>query len=152
MDERTRTFLEENHAASMITLRPDGTPHAVRIGVGLVDGKIWSSGTRDRVRTKHLRRDPRSTLFVFDTRGEPSWRWLTLECRVTLDRGSRRSRLSLRLFRIFQQGMAVKPGHVIWYGQEKTEAEFRQLMIDEGRLLYEFEPLRQYGMFVGRTR
>ncbi len=40
-----QVFLEQNHAAAMITLRADGTPGAVRVGVGLVDGKLWSSGT-----------------------------------------------------------------------------------------------------------
>jgi hypothetical protein len=50
----------------MITLRRDGSAHAVRVGVALVDGKVWSSGTADRVRTRHLRRDPRSTLIVPD--------------------------------------------------------------------------------------
>ena len=67
----------------MTTLRRDGTPHTVRVGVALVDGKIWSSGTQARARTRHLRRDPRSTLFVFDN----EWRWLTLECRVNILEG-----------------------------------------------------------------
>ncbi|HET6318598.1 MAG TPA: hypothetical protein VFG86_19255 [Chloroflexota bacterium] len=40
-----RAFLEANYGAVMVTLRPDGTPHAVRVGVALVDGKLWSSGT-----------------------------------------------------------------------------------------------------------
>ena len=77
MDDRIREYLEKQHSAAMTTLRPDGTPHIVRVGVALVNGKLWSTGTQTRVRTRHLRRDPRSTLFVFD--GE--WRWLTLECR-----------------------------------------------------------------------
>ena len=66
MNERTRSFLEKHHSAAMTTLRADGTPHVARVGVALVAGKVWSSGTQTRVRTKHLRRDPRSTLFVFD--------------------------------------------------------------------------------------
>ena len=64
----------------MTTLRTDGTPHVARVGVALVDGKVWSSGTQTRLRTKHLRRDPRSTLFVFDA----EFRWLALESRVTI--------------------------------------------------------------------
>jgi hypothetical protein len=131
----------------MVTLRRDGTAHAVRVAVGLIDGKIWSSATRGRVRTGHLRRDPRSTLFVFETAGDPSWRWLALECRVRLIEGAEVPELSLRFFRILQEGMSVSAGHVLWYGQEKTEAEFLQTMVDEGRLIYEFEPDRTYGMF-----
>jgi hypothetical protein len=145
MDDRTRAFLEQNHAASMITLRPDGTPHAVRVGISLVDGKIWSSGTRDRVRTKHLRRNPRSTLFVFETAGEPNWRWLALECKVTILESPDMAELTLRIFPEAQE--AAAPGNVVWMGQQKSEAEYRRIIVDEGRLIYEFEPLRQYGMF-----
>jgi uncharacterized pyridoxamine 5'-phosphate oxidase family protein len=80
MNDAALAFLDKNHSAAMTTLRAEGTPHSVRIGVAVVDGKIWSSGTQGRLRTKHLRRDPRSTLFVFDN----AWRWLTLECRVNM--------------------------------------------------------------------
>jgi hypothetical protein len=52
MDERIEKFLKDNHLAVMTTLRPDGSPHSVMVGVGLVDGRLWSSGTQDRVRTK----------------------------------------------------------------------------------------------------
>jgi hypothetical protein len=51
----------------MTTLRPGGSLHVMRIGVALVDGNLWSSGTQARVRTAHVRRDPRPDLFVFDT-------------------------------------------------------------------------------------
>jgi hypothetical protein len=145
MDERTLAFLQENHAAAMITLRRDGTPHAVRVGIGVVDGKIWSSGTHSRVRTKHLRRDPRSTLFVFDAGGEPSWRWLAVECAVSFIEGPEVPELTLRIFPDAQAN--AKPGHVIWMGQEKTAAEYRQIIAAEGRLIYQFEPLRTYGMY-----
>jgi PPOX class probable F420-dependent enzyme len=144
MDDRIRAFLEENHAAAMITFRPDGSAHAVRVGVGLVDGKIWSSSTRDRVRTKHLRRDPRSTLFVFET-GQPNWRWLALECTVTIIEDPDMADLTLRIFPEAQA--AAAPGGVVWMGQQKTEAEYRRLIDEEGRLIYEFEPLRMYGMY-----
>src|SRR3989304_4526638 len=65
MDDKARAFLETNRSAAMITLRRGGMPHVARVAVALVDGKIWSSGTQTRLRTKNLRRDPRSTLFVF---------------------------------------------------------------------------------------
>ena len=66
LSSEDRAFLEQNHSAAMTSLRRDGTAHVVRIGVALVDGKIWSSSTEGRLRTRNLRRDPRSTLFVFD--------------------------------------------------------------------------------------
>jgi Pyridoxamine 5'-phosphate oxidase len=70
-----RDFLREHHSAAMVTRKPNGMLHVVRVGVALVDGKVWSSGTQDRARTKHVRRDPFSSLFLFDAR----WRWLTLK-------------------------------------------------------------------------
>src|SRR2546426_12740958 len=80
LTDKDRAFLDAHHAAAMITLRADGTPHAVRVGVALVDGKLWSSGTKERVRTGNLRRDPSYTVFVFDyTR-----HWLTIATAQTL--------------------------------------------------------------------
>ena len=134
----------------MITLRADGTPHAVRVAVGLVEGKIWSSGTQRRVRTKHLRRDPRSTLFVYDTQeGARSWRWLGIETTATILEGPNVPDLSLRLFQVFQRHMTPepRPGHVMWGGQEKTIEEFLKTMVEEQRLIYEFEVWRTYGMY-----
>ena len=75
LDEKQRTFLETHHAAAMITIAGDGMPKAVRVGVALVQGRIWSSGTADRVRTKRLRRDPRCSLFVFDQEQDGWFAW-----------------------------------------------------------------------------
>lgn len=150
MDDRAIEFIQQHPSAAMITLRADGSAHAARIGVGVVDGKIWSSGTETRVRTRHLRRDPRSTLFVFES-GDPSasFRWLTLESKVTILDGPDATDLHVRLFQGMQSRQPVqpKPGHLMWFGQEKTLDEFRQAMIDEQRLIYEFEVLRAYGMY-----
>jgi PPOX class probable F420-dependent enzyme len=150
MDDRARAFLEQQHAAAMITLRPDGTPHAVRVGVGLIDGKVWSSGTQTRVRTRHLRRDPRATLFVFDAgAGAQGWRWLALESTVTVLDGPDAPELNLRFMQQLQQSMTPQPGpgHVIWFGQERTIEEFLKIMVEEQRLIYQFEPIRTYGMY-----
>jgi Pyridoxamine 5'-phosphate oxidase len=142
IDEKASRFLETNHAAAMITLRADGTPHAVRIAVGLLDGRLLSSGTQGRLRTKFLRRDPRCTLFVFENTGPMA---LTLETTVRLVEGPEVTDLSLRFFRTLQPDS--KPGTIVWFGQERSEDEFRRLMIEEGRLLYEFDVKRAYGLF-----
>jgi hypothetical protein len=145
LNPNARAFLETQRSAAMTTLRRDGAPHTVRIGVALVDGKIWSSGTQSRARTAYLRRDPRSTLFVFDS----GFRFLTLECRVRILEGADAPQQNLQLFQVMQAGMtpAPSPGKILWYGQEKTVDEFLQAMKDEGRLVYEFEPLRAYGLY-----
>jgi hypothetical protein len=139
LSDQQRAFLERNHAAAMITLHPDGTPAAVRCGVALVDGKLWSSGTHERRRTRHVRQDPRATVFVFESGG---YSYLTLESRVTILEGPDAAEMSVRFFRVIQNRPS---GPLLWGGAEKTEAEFLQAMLDEHRLIYEFEPFRAYG-------
>ena len=128
----------------MITLRRDGSPHAVRVGVALVDDKIWSSGTADRVRTRHLRRDPRSTLIVFGSGREA----LSIDATVNILEGPDVPELSWKLFSVMQRAMtpAPPPEHLMWYGKPKTREEFLQAMIDERRLIYEFDVVREYAL------
>src|SRR5690554_4090564 len=95
LTDSQKAFLEKNDAGAMITLHPDGSPHAVRVGVALVDGKVWSSGTPDRVRTAHVRRDPRCAFIVWDH----AWGSLTMEGRVTILDGPEAPDLSVELFR-----------------------------------------------------
>ncbi len=139
LTDSQRTFLENNSAAAMITIAKDGIPRAVRVGVALVDGKLWSSGTQDRVRTNRLRRDPRCTLFVFDKQ----YAFLTLETTVNLLDGPDAPELNLRLMRLMQN----KPtGPLNWFGQELDAEAFLQTMVEQKRLVYEFEIARAYGM------
>lgn len=131
MDERVRDFLENNHAAIFVTLKPDGMPHVARVGVGLVDGELWSSGTRDRVRTGHLRRDPRATLCVL---GQSAQRWMGIETTVDILDGSDAPDLNLALYRI----LAGEPDDV---------EEYLRAMVAEKRLIYRFDIRRTYGPY-----
>jgi hypothetical protein len=137
------TFLQKNHSAAMITTRANSSPHAVRVGIALVDGRIWSSGTQDRLRTRLLRRDPRCTLFVFDA----GFGFLTLETTVTILEGPEVPELSVRMFQIMQAGGVQPPaGHLGWFGEMLTLDAFRQRMAAERRLIYQFEVNRAYGL------
>jgi len=139
LTEAQRTFLENNHAAAMITIGKDGMPRAVRVGVILVDGKLWSSGTADRVRSKRLRHDPRCTLFVFDN----TWQALTLETTVKLLEGPDVPAQSVKMFRAMQKRPT---GNLMWFGKDLSEEQFLQTMRDESRLIYEFDVKRAYGV------
>ncbi len=139
LSEKDLEYLKTNQSAAMITLGADGRPKVARVAVTLVDGKLWSSGTADRARTKRLRRDPHCTVFVFDS----GWSWLTLETTVRLLEGTDAVDLSLRLFRTMQERPS---GDLTWFGQDYDEQSFRKLMVDEGRLVYEFDVERTYGM------
>jgi len=126
LSESERAFLERTHQAAMITVGRDGRPRVARVGVNLVDGKLWSSGTQGRVRTRRLRQDPRCTLFVFDT----GYGWLALDT-------------NLRLFRLMQNRPT---GSLSWFAGELGPQEFLRTMAEEQRLIYEFEITRSYGM------
>ena len=130
MDAAVREFIEENSPAIMVTLRKDGTPHVARVDVGLVDGKLQSSGTADRIRTQHLRRDPRATLCVL---GSDGYRWLGLECKVRVLDGDDAPQLNLALYR----SIAGEPDDV---------DEYLEAMVKERRLVYEFEIEKAYGL------
>ena len=126
------------HSAAMITIGEGGWPKPVRVGIALVDGKLWSSGTQDRVRTRRLRRDPRCTLFVFDQ----AFRWLAVEATVTILEGPEAAAQNLQLFRVMQD----RPGGPLsWFGGELDEGAFLQAMAEEHRLIYEFDVHRSYG-------
>jgi PPOX class probable F420-dependent enzyme len=131
VDDKVRAFLEEHHRAVQATIKPDGQPHVARIGIGLVDGKLWSSATQDRVRTGYLRKDPRSTLFVF-TDGPQAW--MGLETRVTILEGPDAPQLNLALYRVLA-------------GEPDDLDEYLQAMVDEKRVIFEFEITRAYGQF-----
>jgi hypothetical protein len=132
-------FLQDHHSAAMITVTANGVARAARVGVAMVDGKLWSSGTRDRVRTRRLRADPRCTLFVFDS----GYASLTLETTVTILEGAEAPRLNLQLFRVMQ---GRQTGPLSWFGGDMDEDDFLQAMADEQRLIYEFAVQRTYGI------
>ncbi|CAA9242592.1 MAG: FIG01000472: hypothetical protein [uncultured Blastococcus sp.] len=81
-------FLTERHLATLTTLRTDGTPHVVPVGVTYDAGtglaRVITSGTSAKVR--HVR-EGRSRVAVCQVDGR---RWLTLEGTATVrdDEGS----------------------------------------------------------------
>jgi PPOX class probable F420-dependent enzyme len=131
VDDKVKSFLEQNGQAVMTTLRRDGTPHMARVLVALVNGKLWSSGTQDRVRTKHLRRDPRCGLFVM---GSNRYEWMGLDTEVTILDGPDAAEKNLELYRVAA-------------GDPDDVEEYLAAMVKEKRLIYEFEVKRSYGQF-----
>jgi PPOX class probable F420-dependent enzyme len=132
MDPQIEALLRRHHDAIMVTLKRDGTPHVARVGVGLVGDKLWSSGTQGRVRTQHLRRDPRCTLFVS---GSHRQEWLGLETEVTILEGSDAPQLNLHLYRVVA-------------GKDPDDLEeYLAAMVGEQRLIYQFEIRRAYGQY-----
>ena len=130
LDGDAKRFLEENHSAMMVTVRPNGSAHVARVSCGLVDGKLWSSGNVSRVRTKHLRANPNATLAVFAR----DRRWIGIEAAVTIHEGPDAPQKALQLQRA--------------QGREPEDVDtFLQDMAAQQRIIYEFEPKRIYGSY-----
>lgn len=139
LTDAQQAFLSSQHGAAMITIASDGTPKTARVGVAVVGGRLWSSGTQDRVRTRRLRRDPRCVLFVFDQ----AFSWLGLETTVQILDGPEAAQQNLELFRVMQNRPA---GPLSWFGGELDEDAFLEAMAQERRLIYQFEVHRAYGV------
>jgi F420H(2)-dependent biliverdin reductase len=77
LDPALLTFLTERHLATLTTLRPDGTPHVVPVGVtydaATRTARVITSGTSAKAR--HVRAG-RSRVAVCQVDGR---RWVTLE-------------------------------------------------------------------------
>lgn len=131
MDDKVLEFLEKNHSAVMATIKPDGQPHVARVGVGLVEGKLWSSGTKTRQRTKYLRRDNRSTLMVLDSSNRQNWLGLETTVDILEDDPVEDN---LALYRVLA-------------GEPDDLQEYREAMVAEQRLIYQFNIQRSYGQF-----
>jgi Pyridoxamine 5'-phosphate oxidase len=132
-------FLIGKPGAAMITVGRDGMPKVARVGVAWVDGQLWSSGTAARTRTRRLRRDPRCTLYVPDA----AFSWVALETTVTILEGPDVPQLHVKMMREMQG----KPsGPLSWFGEDLEEEEFLRTMVEEGRLIYQFEIHGTYGM------
>jgi uncharacterized pyridoxamine 5'-phosphate oxidase family protein len=139
---RDLKFLQANPTAAMITIGTDGIPKVARVSVAMIDGRLWSSATEDRVRTRRLRKDPRCTLYVHD----PHFGWLTLETTVTILERPYALSMNVRLFRLLQ---GRPKGMMDWFGGQLTEEEFLQKMVEEKRIKFEFEVHRSYGQHMG---
>jgi hypothetical protein len=139
LSDHDLAYLAQHHSAAMVTVGSHGVAKAVRVGVGLMDGRLLSSGTEDRVRTRRLRRDPRCTVYVHDD----GFGWRALETTVTIDDGPDVARQTLRFMRSLQ---GRPEGPLSWFGAELGEEQFLETMVQERRLLYDFEVHRSYGM------
>jgi hypothetical protein len=146
LDAKATAFIKANRDAGMTALRRDGTPHMTRIVAGLVDGVLLSSATESRLRTKLLRRDPRCTLFFFETTpgaGRAFGAYMTLETTVTIHDGAEGRRRSVEYFKSI---FGSTDGKVTYGGKTMTEAEALEALERDGRILYEFNVNRVYGV------
>jgi PPOX class probable F420-dependent enzyme len=63
-DAEVSTFLDERHTLVLTTLRRDGTPHMTTVWHRWDGEAFWISTNRDRVKYRHIKRDPRVGVLV----------------------------------------------------------------------------------------
>ena len=129
LSEQHRAFLAANHSAVLATVDDRGRPHAVPVLCALIEGRLWSSGTDRRVRTRHLEARPYASLTVL---AKGFWgEWLTVSGPVETRR-DRRVEDNLRLYRA-----------VTCRDPDDLE-EYRAAMVAERRLVYVLTPQRVF--------
>jgi PPOX class probable F420-dependent enzyme len=63
-DEEVDAFLEEERTATLCSMHPDGSIHAVAMWYGFVDGRLAFETKGKSQKIQNLRRDPRLTVLV----------------------------------------------------------------------------------------
>ena len=66
LDAEVRTFLQGKHFAKLATLMKDGRPQVTPIWYMLDGSKLIVNTSKDRVKYRNVRRDPRISLLVDD--------------------------------------------------------------------------------------
>jgi PPOX class probable F420-dependent enzyme len=79
LDDKARKFLADNaFAATVTTLRADGSPHSTIVWVDVVDDGTPSFNTaRGRAKARHLENDPRVSLMMVDPADQ--YRWVAID-------------------------------------------------------------------------
>jgi PPOX class probable F420-dependent enzyme len=133
---RALAFVREHDRGVLVTIRKDGRPQLSNIiYVPDDDDSIRISVTESRAKTKNLRRDSRASLHV--TRAD-FYAYIVLEGTVLLSPVAA------------DPDDAVVDGLAEMYraaqGEHPDWAEFRQAMVDDGRVLAQLRVERAYGM------
>ena len=128
-------WASDRKSAVVITLRKDGRAQSSDIVYALTNGVFSISLTNTRAKTKNMERDPRVLLHMT---APDSWSYLSFDGTVELSvvTTSPDDDTSNALV-AYYEAVAGKP-HPNW-------DEYRQAMIDEGRLIATFTPTSVVG-------
>jgi PPOX class probable F420-dependent enzyme len=128
--QEAHDFVARSHRAVLATIKRDGRPQLSHIVYALDhDGRIKISVTRDRAKTRNLRRDPRASLAV---QGDNWYQYVVVEASAEVQDGPG---VIADLRRIYEM-IAGKP-HPDW-------VEFDDAMVREGRVLLSLAIERLY--------
>jgi PPOX class probable F420-dependent enzyme len=133
------SWISQRRNGVLITIRKDGRPQSSDIAYHVADDTISISVTDGRAKTKNLRRDPRAVVHVTD----PSkWSYVSFDGTVELtDVASEPNDAATDALVEYYRGVAGED-HPDW-------DEYRQAMVDDGRLLIRFTPNSVVGQING---
>ncbi len=123
----------------LITLRADGRPQSSDISYFVDGSSLLVSVTDSRAKTRNMRRDPRVVMHVTDA---ANWAYVSFDAVAELSPVATAidDETNDRLVAYYET-VAGKP-HPNW-------AEYRQAMVDEGRLLARITPTSAVGQLPG---
>jgi len=136
-EQRLHELLANGKLGTLATIKRDGWPQLSNVSYHYDRAKqtIRVSVTDGRAKTKNLRRDPRAS---FHVTGADGWSYAVAEGTATLSDVTRKpgDAASDELVEVFRN---IAGEHPDWQ-------EYRQAMIDEGRLVLRLPVARVYGM------
>ncbi len=125
--------------AALITIRTDGRPQSSDIAYVIDDGVFVISVTHDRAKTRNMERDPRVVLHI----SEPSlWSYASFDGTVDLSPVTTTLDDATNEQLVDYYRAVAGTEHPDWN-------EYRQAMIDEGRLIVRFTPTSVVGQING---
>ncbi|WP_043828346.1 MULTISPECIES: pyridoxamine 5'-phosphate oxidase family protein [unclassified Amycolatopsis] len=80
--EEVSAYLASQRTATLVSLGPDGHPHAVAMWYAVVDGVLWFETKAKAQKAVNLRRDPRVTVLIEDGLTYDVLRGVSLEGRA----------------------------------------------------------------------
>jgi PPOX class probable F420-dependent enzyme len=117
----------QRSSGPLVTLRPDGSPHAAIVSAVVMGDALWVSSTQSRRKTSNIRHDPRVT---YITGTGP---WVAIDGTATILDDAEETPERLRVYY-----RAAAGEHPDW-------AEYDEAMIQEQRLIIQITPTRAYG-------
>jgi len=82
LTEKQREFLDNPFAATVTTLRKDGSPHDTVVWIDTDNGNVMFNTAVGRAKERHLRNDPRVAVMVIDP--ENHYRWVSVSGQAEL--------------------------------------------------------------------
>jgi PPOX class probable F420-dependent enzyme len=129
-------YVRERRQGVITTIKRDGRPQLSNIAYTVGDDdKVRISVTADRAKTRNLARDPRASLYVTS---DDFWSYCVLEGDASLspvatDPNDATADALVEYYRTLQ-------------GEHPDWDEYRQAMVDDGRMVLTLTPTHAYGM------